>query len=409
MYALVSAVVGAAFGYAFSNTTPFYVTFLIAFFVSFFFLTFLHTLIRGTNWMFIIACRVFCAIAPIFFLWFIYGLPGVLFILLGFVGGFITAPIWYFISVVRKETTRNVIFSILSVLLLALVAVGALLFIKPILVYKLVNYGWIIAIFIAVPILAILAAMLLKGGYLIKARTFSIVVLTSILCIPLMIFGIIFSKGRTYDIYTASDMRALANVPNNYKTVFVLQNDIDFEGENVSWYGKCEEFNGIFEGNGYTLSNISYVGKPCEIDVSGDRYSFGLVGRNNGIIKNLNFENCVFEVDFYYESIMTDGYFGIIAGYNSKEANIYNCNLTDCYAKYYRHKYTSGSGWYQTTETQSVSAGYIVGAYSGVTGSKFDPAANSVTRKNEWKPDSEFFADSNNWILVNEKYGKTVY
>ena len=294
-------------------------------------------------------------------------------------------------------------------LLFALVVAGVLLFIKPILVYKLVGYGWIIAIFIAVPILSILAAILLRSGYLIKEKTFKIVTLTSILCIPIMIFGIVFSKGRTYDIYTASDMRAIANAPNGYKTVFVLQNDIDFEGENVSWFGKCEEFDGIFEGNGYTLSNISYVGAPCEIDVSGDKYSFGLVGKNNGIIKNLNFENCVFEVDYYFEGVMNEGYFGIIAGYNSKEAKIYNCNLTDCYAKYYRHKYNSGSGWYQTTETQSVAAGYIVGAYNGGADSRFDPGANSIITKNSWKPDEEFFENDSNWLFVSEKYGKVIY
>ena len=82
---------------------------------------------------------------------------------------------------------------------------------------------------------------------------------TALACIPLIIIALVSSKSRTYEIYTASDMKAFGNAPTGYETVFILQNDIDFEGENVSWYGKCEEFNGIFEGNGYTLSNISYM------------------------------------------------------------------------------------------------------------------------------------------------------
>ena len=402
MYAIVSAIIGATFGFAFSNTTEFYVSFLIAFFVSFFTLTFFHTMIKGVNWMFIIACRLFLILAPIFFLWFIYGLPGLLFILIGFVGGFVTAPIWYFISVVRAETTKVTAMGVIIGLLAVLVATGICLFISPITIYSLVSYGWVIFALVAIVILSLIVSIVLKATEMIEKNTFLGTLLTALVCIPLIIIALVSSKSRTYEIYTAFDMRAFGNAPTGYETVFVLQNDIDFEGEDVSWYGKQTDFEGIFEGGGYTLSNIHYVGAPEEINYN---YCFGFVGVNSGIIKNLNFENCSFEVDFYSEGAIQDGYFGIIAGINGTQAKIYNCTLTDCYAKYYRHSYVSGSGWYRETITQDVSAGYIVGAYYSGEKSKFDPTANDIVNTGKWKPDESFFTEEENWIFVKEKYG----
>ena len=405
MYAIVSAIIGATFGFAFSNSTKFYVSFLIAFFISFFVLTFLHTLIKGVNWMFIIGCKVFLVLAPIFFLWFIYFLPGFVFFFLAIVCGFITAPIWYFISIVRAETTKVTVLSVVIALLTALVAVGVCLLISPILVYRLISYGWIIAALIITVILSIIVSIVLKATYMIESSTFKGVFFTALACIPLIIIALVSSKSRTYEIYTASDMKAFGNAPTGYETVFILQNDIDFEGENVSWYGKQDEFEGVFEGGGYTLSNIHYVGAPMEV---GDKYCFGLVGINSGIIKNLNFENCSFEVDFYYEGSMQDGSFGIIAGVNGTRAKIYNCTLTDCYAKYYRYSYVSGSSWYRETITQDVDAGYIVGAYYGGEKSNFDPSANYVVTKGIWKPDDEFFTEEENWKFVKNKYGTSL-
>ena len=402
MYAIVSAIIGATFGFAFSNSTKFYVSFLIAFFISFFVLTFLHTLIKGVNWMFIIGCRVFLVLAPIFFLWFIYFLPGFVFFVLAIVCGFITAPIWYFISSVRAETTKVTVLSVVIALLTALVAVGVCLLISPILVYKLVSYGWIIFALIAIVIVSVIVSIVLKATGMIESNTFKGVFFTALACIPLIIIALVSSKSRTYEIYTASDMKAFGNAPTGYETVFILQNDIDFEGENVSWYGKQMNFEGVFEGGGYTFSNIHYVGAPEEENYN---YCFGLVGINSGIIKNLNFKNCSFEVDFYYEGSINSGYFGIIAGINNTQAKIYNCTLTDCYAKYYRHSYVSGSGWYKETVTQDVDAGYIVGAYYSGEKSKFEPNANGVVNTGKWKPDEEFFAEKENWKFVKEKYG----
>lgn len=408
MYAIVSAIIGATFGFAFSNVTKFYVSFLIAFFVSFFLLTFLHTLIKGVNWMFIIACRVFLVMSPIFFLWFIYFLPGIVFFVLGIVGGFITAPIWYFISVVRAETTKVTVMSVVIGLLVALVAVGLCLFISPILVYKLVSYGWIIFALIAIVIVSVIVSIVLKATGMIEKGTFTGMLVTALVCIPLITIALISSKSRTYEIYTASDMKAFGNAPTGYETVFILQNDIDFEGENVSWYGKQQVFEGIFEGSGYTLSNINVVAEAERYDAypwESERYCFGFVGMNNGIIKNLNFKNCSFAVDFFDESgDMSAGYFGIIAGCNGINARIYNCNLTDCYAKYYRHSYQT-SGWWAETKTQEIRAGYIVGLYYDNENSKFDPNSNGIVNTGKWKPDEEFFEEKENWKFVKEKYG----
>ena len=404
MYTLVSAVIGVTFGFAFSNEFVFYKGFLVAFFISFFLLTFIHTLARGTNVMFFLACRVFLAMAPLFFLWFIYGLPGVVFVLLGIVGGFVTAPVWYFVSIVRKEVTRNVALSIMIALLAILICTGAILFIKPIWVYSLVGYGWIIALNIIVPIVVILISIFLKASWLISGKMLKRMIIASALCIPLMIFGILFSRNRTYEIYTAWDMRAFGNAPNSYETVFILQNDIDFEGKDVSWLGKQELFDGIFEGGGYTLSNIKCEVEAERYDINGEGpfYNFGFVGTNNGIIKNLNFENCSFVIDSYNGENNDTAYIGILAAYNAKNGRIYNCTLKDCYAKYYRYQYTD---YWDDIHYQSTNAGYIVGSYTGGEDSKFDPQANKVIITGEWKPDEKFFEKEENWLFITKEIG----
>ncbi|MBR3934560.1 MAG: hypothetical protein IKJ68_11735, partial [Clostridia bacterium] len=122
-------------------------------------------------------------------------------------------------------------------------------------------------------------------------------------------------------IYTKEDLN---NVRNNLNGNYILMNDIiftnaDFEaggefyndgmgwvpigGEFTSWSADYNEFNGIFDGNGYSIRNIkmnrtptAYTAYPsktvCLPDGSKKTlnayHSFGLFACNAGTIKNLN-------------------------------------------------------------------------------------------------------------------------
>lgn len=389
IYLAASAIIGTTFAYAFSGYFAFYKMFLIVFFSVLYLLTFIHTAKNGTNWFLDLPNKfdddLFVLALILFFLFF---LPLAI----------ICAPICYFITEAKEDIVTNIILVIVRTFICIVFFIGLLLLIKPILIYKLISYVWIIVVFIALTAISVALSFVLICKEYIEKNTFVSLLVACIVCIPLVIVGIVTSRNRTYEIYSASDMTAFVNAPNGYKALWVLKNDIDFEGEDISWYGKKKEFFGVFDGGGYTFSNINYVGTP------NSNYCFGLVGRNSGIIKNLNFKNCSFEVNFYYESDNRDGYFGIIAGINHATANIYDCTLTDCYAKYYRHSFVR-SGLYKVTVTQDVSAGYVVGDYEET--SNFDPEANTVIINGIWKPENIFFSESYNWVFVQEKCGKS--
>ena len=65
---------------------------------------------------------------------------------------------------------------------------------------------------------------------------------------------------------------------------YVLTNDIDLSG--MEWIGSS--FNGVFEGNGYSIKNMSFVGTN-----DGSTTYLGLFSSANGIINNLNIENAI--------------------------------------------------------------------------------------------------------------------
>ena len=242
----------------------------------------------------------------------------------------------------KKEIPRGLpVTIVIGVILLLFVTVGILLLVTPMLMYKIIHFGWIIGLFILCP--AILAALTYDMQAKQKMHT-AIAICYYIVCIaliPLMIVGVSNSQSATYEIYTADDMRVLGNAPIDYDTVFILQNDIDFTDEDVSgWFGRRKEFDGIFEGNGYTLSNIvlSAEDKTLKYGGVGSSKPFGLgfVRTNIGIIRNLNFENCQFTliIKSKYRDAWSDTIcFGIISAINYG-GKISDCNIINCQARY---------------------------------------------------------------------------
>ena len=113
----------------------------------------------------------------------------------------------------------------------------------------------------------------------------------------------------TYSISTKEELVKFSTMCTDGKvganTEFVLANDIDLSG--VSW-SPAESFSGTFDGNGYSISNLS-----CKVD-----HAFsGFISQLSGTVKNLNFQNLT--------SIADNGYAGGISVFLLDGSVIDNC------------------------------------------------------------------------------------
>ena len=368
MYPLIAVLIAAVFGFALAGSFNFFLTFIIAFFAAFCLLTFVDTMINGENLAFAAGCVAFKGLAKLWLLWLFYFSPAIIFVLIAIVGGIITAPIWYFISNSKTTTVKKTVLLVMVAALSILFVAGIALLVSPISVYRIIHYGWIIGLFIAIPIISFIISLVLKGTGMIKGGTLAMLIVACVVLIPMMIVGVSNSKNATYEIYTAEDMKAFGNAPTNYNTVFMLMNDIDFTDKDVSWFGGQKEFEGIFDGQGYTLSNI-VVKTKCktmrEFSLWGANNSpqgLGFVRSNTGIIRNLNFEDCKFTITNKSSSITNyDMHFGIIAAENLS-GKIYNCDIINCQAKY---QISSGADAHMSLSVGTNNSGHSYGGSSG--------------------------------------------
>lgn len=144
--------------------------------------------------------------------------------------------------------------------------------------------------------------------------------------------------SETVEIYTKEDLVNLSKRcrlnTNSEKLYVALKDDIFFDSE----FEGIAYFNGFFEGNGYTISNLSLTNEAepvgffsCigekgivkNLTVSGTLqpsekcdYIGGIVGRNTGVVLNCSFVGVVTGHDFV----------GGIAGINATGASIVNCS-----------------------------------------------------------------------------------
>lgn len=113
------------------------------------------------------------------------------------------------------------------------------------------------------------------------------------------------------------DLNDFVQIANNLGGTYVLMNDIDCEGLALPIIGmdSTSSFRGIFEGQGYTISNYT---------VSPNQY-MGLFGYNSGTIRNLNVSS--FEFNIANANTSNSVYVGGIAGYNA--GTIEKCAVYD--------------------------------------------------------------------------------
>lgn len=135
-------------------------------------------------------------------------------------------------------------------------------------------------------------------------------------------------------IYTADSLKEIANKPNGY---FRLGCDINLMGE--AWT-PIVEFSGELDGNGY---KIEYFTITTDAGIS------GFIATNNGIIKNIVFEDIVLNETYGGHTLWS----GTIVGLNN--GVVENCTLENYVASYKASRASAGG-----------SAAYVIGGFVGL-------------------------------------------
>lgn len=338
MYIVISLCVSLIVSYALETFYDFYILMIISFFTCLFLSCFFDTVFSKNNIVFNAGCVVFKNTAKIWFLWLIEALPLALFLIVSIGGGIITAPILYFTNkaIIRKKKGSILISNIITLCLLY--GCEAIIFINPLFVFQYLHYGFVIGLIVIILLDLIITQCIFKSKKLIGKSIFSLVFICTLGVIPVLVLGFQSSRNYTYHIYNNQQMNAFGNAPTNYNTVFILENDLDFTGEEVNWFGGQKKFQGVFDGQGYTLSNIT-INTKCRAmfdfyTSKNNPQGLGFVRENDGIIKNVNFSNCTFTIRAKSSSISNFSmYFGIVAACNVNGA-INDCNIINCKAKY---------------------------------------------------------------------------
>ena len=159
------------------------------------------------------------------------------------------------------------------------------------------------------------------------------------------IYRIVFEKNVTYDFAggngSAEDPYIIANadqvsfVSNNLDACYKLINDIDFEGRSYIYtFGSTDaSYNGTFDGNGHTISNIeirSNLQDETNVTMAPSTGLFGSIGKD-GVVQNLTLKNVTVKALASEDGIGLENdnsYFnvGIIAGVNG--GKIVNCTIS---------------------------------------------------------------------------------
>ena len=113
------------------------------------------------------------------------------------------------------------------------------------------------------------------------------------------------TEQNPYEISTATQLKAINN---NLSACYKLTANIDLNGEDFTPLGNAESgtFSGIFDGNGFTISNLNvFSGKFA-----------GLFGCNEGTIKNVKLSGIY---------VYGTRYIGGVVGQNTTLGSVFNC------------------------------------------------------------------------------------
>lgn len=103
-------------------------------------------------------------------------------------------------------------------------------------------------------------------------------------------------------IYTVNDFINIEDKPDGH---YKLMNDLDFE--DYEYFNGIPDFNGEFDGNGFSLININ-------LEVTNASYETGVFLTNKGLIKNLTIDNLSVSID--YGVLDNQSLVGSVVGWN---------------------------------------------------------------------------------------------
>lgn len=124
-------------------------------------------------------------------------------------------------------------------------------------------------------------------------------------------------NNYTFTVNSVMDYyRLIEKIENNGESSIkkiILNADLDFEGNEIQTIFTKNQFSGIFDGNGHTMSNFI-------INAKGKYYSGLFGGLYNATVKNITFENC---------SVISDDCASLIANFCAS-SEIENCRIDNC-------------------------------------------------------------------------------
>ena len=409
IYLITSVALAIVFAVAFGGVMGLIFAFIVGFWCTFSLMASVDTFVtgnnRGVDWA---KNTLLLGLRNLYKGWYFLLVPLSAVVLV--VCGFLLAPLWFLLqyfynlgsrvdNIAAQAGAKIISFFdtvwyvpyILGICVLA--GLSIFTFAAPAQIYRHMHWGWWIAIISLLCILLVVVVGIRRSDRYIKSgrATFALCLL-SLAAIPVVALAIHSSTNEIYYISDRGDMRIFGNAPQNQDTVFVLENDIDFGGKRVRWFGKYTEFKGVFDGKGYTLSNFKVKKNAVSTNSSytdGTEglslpHALGLVVRNHGVLRNLNISDA--KITMGYNSLMPNVCYGTLAGINASGGSVVDCSVVDCIATYVKPK--------RDTIRAFMTVGKNVGEVR-VTES-YSP---------DYKPDASFVQEG--WVLVPQISGTT--
>lgn len=258
----------------------------------------------------------------------------------------------------RKAKAKTFWLEVLFTLLLVGAAAGFFYFAKvyvvehPMSALRYISSGWLKAI----SIIAVLGSIFYTWyrAYDVDYKPLGkklrlIASVASIASVVVLFMSLNTVAEGTYDISTPEELKAAGNFP--VGSSFTLRGDVDMEGAKMKHLFR--NFEGTFDGNGYTISNI-------EIKKSAKA---GLFRNNSGTIQNLTVSGVTvnWKAKKNYSGSHYNFQVGVLVSYNDASGNVKDCTVKDSQFVIQGDKPTSA----QATESRYASSNNCMGAVIG--------------------------------------------
>lgn len=176
--------------------------------------------------------------------------------------------------------------------------------VKPTLIFGLMHYGWVIGIYIAVPIIMCIISVVCYnncGVLYYEGKRLALVIVINIISLVFMIIRLASIPSSTIEINTINDFDCLSKGYMPTANCYRLSRDLDFEGRDIQPIKELPS-GSTFDGNGHIISNFKIstivdVTEKTESASSYYMYSIGLFAICEGTIENLTLKNISITVD----------------------------------------------------------------------------------------------------------------